>query len=427
MHFGVISPPVPGHIHPFGALGRELIARGHRVTFFQMADVEAWARAEGLEFACLGQQDHPAGSLPVSLRELGRLQGMAALRFTIQAVKKTTEMICRDAPAALRDTGIEMLLVDQMEPAGGAVAEYLGIPFVTVCNALALNRESSVPPPFTDWSWGPQWWRRARNTVGYRASDRMLSPVTGVVRSYRRQWGLPAHNSPEDSFSRLAQISQLPPAFDYPRQQLPATFHYVGPLRRGSARDVPFPWHELNGKPLVYASLGTLQQSKTELFRCFAEACAGLPVQLALTHCGGLTVPEIRQLPGNPIVVDYAPQEAVLSRAAVTLTHAGLNTVLDSLAHGVPMVAVPITYEQPATAERLRWSGAGQVASLTGLTADKLRAKVEAVRNNSSYADNAARVARSVSAAGGVTRAADIIEHVIEQVIGTVSPKPFSR
>src|SRR6266567_4172949 len=101
MHFGILSPPVPGHIHPFGALGRELIARGHRVTLIQMADVEASARAEGLEFARIGQVDHPAGSLPLALRQLGRLKGLEALRFTIQAVRKTTLMICRDAPAAV--------------------------------------------------------------------------------------------------------------------------------------------------------------------------------------------------------------------------------------------------------------------------------------------------------------------------------------
>ena len=49
-HFGIISPPVPGHIHPFAALGRELIARGHRVTYLQMIDLEEKIRAEGLDF-----------------------------------------------------------------------------------------------------------------------------------------------------------------------------------------------------------------------------------------------------------------------------------------------------------------------------------------------------------------------------------------
>ena len=49
MHFGIVSPPVAGHIHPFAALGRELAARGHRVTSFQMPDLETKIRSEELE------------------------------------------------------------------------------------------------------------------------------------------------------------------------------------------------------------------------------------------------------------------------------------------------------------------------------------------------------------------------------------------
>ena len=53
-HFGIISPPVSGHIHPFAALGRELIARGHRVTYLQMIDLEEKIRSEDLDFEAIG-------------------------------------------------------------------------------------------------------------------------------------------------------------------------------------------------------------------------------------------------------------------------------------------------------------------------------------------------------------------------------------
>src|SRR5579863_10293681 len=123
-----------------------------------MEDVRERALQEGLEFAVLGQSDHPPGSLPTSLRELGALSGLSALRFTIEAVRRTTGMICRDAPETVRACGIDRLLVDQTEPAGGSVADYLRIPFVTVCNALALNREPDLPPPFTGWPYSRGSW-----------------------------------------------------------------------------------------------------------------------------------------------------------------------------------------------------------------------------------------------------------------------------
>ena len=410
MHFGIISPPVSGHIHPFGALGRELIERGHRVSFIHMADLAEKLRSEGLEFIQIGDADHPAGSLPKSLSTLASLQGFAALRFTIAAVRKTTEMFFRDAPEAIRKAGIDALLVDQTEPAGGTIAEHLGLPFVTVCCALALNREASVPPPFTAWSHSSRLWASVRNQVGYELSRLVMKPIADLVSYYRDHWNLPRHTTPEQSFSKLAQISQQPAAFDFPRHQLPPAFHYVGPLRKPHGPPIPFPWERLDGRPLLYASLGTLQNRKEEVFRCFAQACTDLDVQLAITHGNGLGEHFISTLPGDPIVVGYAPQLEVLSRAQLTLTHAGLNTVLDSLTFGVPLVAVPITYEQPAIASRIRWAGVGQVMTLSALNPHRLRTAISEVLGNRKYAEKAEVVRQSIAQAGGVRHAADIVE-----------------
>ena len=412
-HFGIISPPVPGHIHPFAALGRELASRGHRVTYLGMRDLEEKIAAEGLAFEPIGESDHPGGSLPRSLAALGQLKGLAALRFTIDAVARTSVMVCRDAPDAIRRARMDTLLVDQMEPAGGAVADHLGIPFITVCNALAINRDPVAPPPFTDWNYRDDRWARLRNKAGYGASDWLTRPISRAVADYRAKWKLPALRSPDDSFSKLAQICQMPRAFDFPRLGLPDTFHYVGPLRGAPLRPVPFPWDRLDGRPLVYASLGTLQNSRAPVFRCFADACLDLGVQLVISHGGGLRRDEVVGLPGNPLVVGYAPQLDLLARAQVTLTHAGLNTVLDSLANGVPLVTVPITYEQPAIARRVAWTGTGKSIAFDRLDAGRLRALLEAVLGNPGYRQAARQMAESTAEAGGVRRAAGLIEAAV--------------
>jgi zeaxanthin glucosyltransferase len=413
-HFGIISPPVPGHIHPFAALGRELMSRGHRVTYLQMIDLEEKIHSEGLDFEALGSTDHPRGSLPASLDTLGTLKGLAALRFTVKAVAKTTVMVCRDAPDAIRRRKIDALLVDQMEPAGGAVADYLGIPFITICNALAINRDAIAPPPFSPWPYRRSRWAAARNTIGYAISDWLTSPVTRVVAEYRAQWKLPPLASPDDSFSRRAQICQMPREFDFPRVALPSHFHYVGPLRRPRPTQIAFPWERLDGRPLIYASLGTLQNSREAVFRCFADACRELDVQLVISHGGGLTDAQASNLPGSPLVVRYAPQEELLARAQLTLTHAGLNTVLDSLTHGVPIVAVPITYEQPAIARRIEWHGCGASISHTALNVRRLHRRVIDVMDDSRYRHAAARIRAGISTAGGVERATELTETALK-------------
>src|SRR5262249_4370127 len=162
-----------------------------------------------------------------------------------------------------------------------------GLPFITICNALAINREPLVPPPFTPWTYRDAWWAALRNRAGYAAADWQTRPIAAAVAEYRRQWGLRPLASPDDSFSTLAQICQMPREFDFPRRRLPRSFHYVGPLRGAPHREIEFPWDRLDGRPLVYASLGTLQNSREPLFRCFAEACRDLEVQLVISHGGG--------------------------------------------------------------------------------------------------------------------------------------------
>lgn len=415
MHLGIISPPVSGHINPFAALGRELKRRGHRLTWFHQEDLAERIQQEDLEFWPIGQSDHPQGSLPRSLAQLGRLQGWQALRFTIDAVRRTTEMICRDLPEAVRRGGVEALLVDQTEPAGGSVADYLGMPFITVCNALLLNRDPYVPPPFTPWDYQKSFRARARNAIGYAVSDRLLAPVKHVLTGYRRRWKLPRLKSGDDSWSKLAQISQQSAEFDFPRQSLPGNFHFVGPLRDPAPRRVGFPWERLDGRPLIYASLGTLQNGKEAIFRVFAKACAGLNVQLVIAHGGGLDERAISSLAGDPLVIPYAPQVEVLKHCALTLTHGGLNTILDSLSQGVPAIAIPLTFEQPAIAARLLWIGAGCRMLPERLEPESLRTRISEVMQIGSYKEAAVRMASAMGRAGGIRAAADIIEQALKQ------------
>lgn len=377
-----------------------------------MQDLEWRVRSEKLEFIAIGAKDHPPGSLEASLSRLARLQGLAALRFTIQAVCRTTEMLGRDGPSAIRSVGINYLLVDQTEPIGGALAEHLQLPYATICNALLLHEESDVPPPFTSWPYrNPSPWLRLRNWTGYRMSERVTRPVLEVVNKWRSVWNLNSYRRGQESYSKTLQISQQPREFDFPRRQLPANFHYVGPLRReGGYEAPPFPWTRLNGKPLIYASLGTLQNRKSQLFGQFCEACASLPVQLIVSHANGLSEKEISNFAGNPIVVPYAPQLKILAQAQLTLTHAGLNTVLDSLSEGVPLVAIPLTYEQPAIASRVKWTGVGEVLPPASVSIEQLKRKINEVLGSKQYERNADRIKNQISGSGGVHSAANLIE-----------------
>jgi MGT family glycosyltransferase len=171
---------------------------------------------------------------------------------------------------------------------------------------------------------------------------------------------------------------------------------------------VPFPWEKLDGRPLVYASLGTLQNRLESVFVQIAEACAPLAVQLVVS-LGGSPI-ALPPLPGNPIVVPYAPQLELLDRAIAVVTHGGLNTVLECLSRGVPVVVLPITNDQPGVAARIAHAGAGVSLPVNQLRVPSLQAALSQVLTDPRYRQNAQRLQQDIRQAGGLTRAADLLE-----------------
>ena len=158
--------------------------------------------------------------------------------------------------------------------------------------------------------------------------------------------------------------------------------------------------------------MGTLQNRLEHTFRCIAEACMGLDAQLVIS-LGGSASQEMSGFPGEPLIVEYAPQLELLQLASLTITHAGLNTTLESLSNGVPMVAIPIANDQPGVAARIAWTGVGEFLPVSGLSVPKLRAAIKRVLTEDSYKQNAVRLQQAIQTAGGVSRAADIIEQAI--------------
>ncbi len=412
-HFGIICPAMAGHLYPMTTLGYELKKRGHRVTLLGILDAKPKATAAELEFQAVGESDFPAGATKDLYIKLGNLSGAEALKYTFNWVTNTAKMYLRDAPKSAENLGIESLLVDQATPEGGSVAEHLGIPFVSICSALMLNREINVPPFCTVWDYDTSHSGLERNRLGYERVNGLGKTLRKITNDYRISWGLPIREHPNEFYSQLAQIAQHPQEFEFPRKELPQYFHFIGSCYNPNLRQaISFPYEQLNGKPIVYASLGTLQNRLLWIFKAIAEACIKFDVQLIIALGGGASPGELPKMPGDPIIVGYAPQLELLQKATLTITHAGLNTTLESLSQGVPLVAIPITNEQPGVAARIAWTGTGKFVPLEEVSADNLQQAIEQVLTDDSYKKNALKLQEAIKQSGGVSRAVDIIEQV---------------
>src|SRR6478672_2838483 len=190
-HFGILCPADTGHLNPMTTLGCELLRRGHRVTVFGFLDAQATTLASGLEFQPLGEDEFPAGSIADNHAQRGKLSGVAAFRHTIKLVTQVSDLFLSQAPAIIKKAGVEALLVDQVSLEGGTIADFLNIPYITICNALMLNQEPNIPPIGMLWQYNPNLATRLRNQVSYKFFRLLAKSIREVISDYRRQWKLP--------------------------------------------------------------------------------------------------------------------------------------------------------------------------------------------------------------------------------------------
>jgi zeaxanthin glucosyltransferase len=407
---GVICFPGTGHLNPFTALGLALQERGHQVIFFGIPDIEERVRAAGLEFSVVGLQDYPVGTLRKLDEQLSELHGLAVFRFIVERVKNTAIMLFRDAPEAVLKAQVDAMVIDQAD-FGGNVADCLHLRFVSVSILPPFIDDNRVPPFFFGWPARYDLVGRIRNELGIQVLAIMARPIFRVVNRQRDVWGLRRHKRRGHALSPILQITQMPRALEFDGCPQPAQLHYTGLFLFDKKRpEVDFPWEQLDGRPLVYASMGTLQNGSKEGFEIIAKGCANLDVQLVISLGGGFSSDEFQGLPGQPIVVQFAPQLELLKRVSVVITHAGMNTALESIAAGKPMVAIPIGNDQPGVAARLAAKGAAIVLKRRSLTPAKVENAVRTILENDRYAQSVSTLRDSIGQIDGAALAAQLIE-----------------
>ncbi|BFM38251.1 hypothetical protein [Synechocystis sp. LKSZ1] len=98
-HYGLICPATTGHLNTMLPLGKALQERGHTVTSIGVADAQGKTLATGLNFQATAEAEMPAGTMAESLAQLGRLSGREAINYTVDLVRKSTEILLKAAPA----------------------------------------------------------------------------------------------------------------------------------------------------------------------------------------------------------------------------------------------------------------------------------------------------------------------------------------
>jgi zeaxanthin glucosyltransferase len=413
MKIAFISVPVPGHLNPMCVLARKLQSRNHEVVLMCLPDTEPFVRAAGLPFLPCCANEFPIGSVDQYVRGIGARQGEEALQLSIEACAAITSAMVNSFPAMLKAVGVDALVLDTYLFYAEVLPLSLGMPYVHVSNALHFDYSGYTPLPIYDWPHETSAEALERNRKGVASFLNIVKRANGGAKAYAERVGLKIDwDNPQATISRLAWLTQTPKEFDFESPHWPSQLHHTGPFHDGAGRiDFEFPWERLTGEPLIYASMGTLQNRVANVFHTVASAASRLKdAQLVLALGDHVDPKEIGPLPTNAITVKYAPQLELLKRASVCITHAGLNTVLEALAQGVPQVAIPVTNDQPGVAARIVDKKTGLVLPLEDLTAPHLSRLLDEVLTGPTFRANSGYLQEVIAKTNGLSMAADIME-----------------
>jgi zeaxanthin glucosyltransferase len=415
-HFGVMSFTGTGHLNSMILLSQHLKDRGHKVTFIEKPKIESRVRQAGLEFCPIGVALSPFKEKTALVSSPGLRSQLSTLRFNLKRITQDLEMYLQETTIAVKQAKVDALLVNEIALAGPTVAEIARLPYFIISTSVPHSFGWNNLSWLSGFKYSESWFSLVEAAFLENSVLRMRGPIRRTLDAYRLQAKLQPLRRVNKSFPELAHITQLPECLDLPRSKLPGTFHYTGPFANRATRPhVDFPWNRLDGRPIIYASLGTTRNVQPFVFRLVSEACRDLELQLVISLGGRFNPEMFSDLPGNPLVTMYAPQLELLKLATLVITHGGPNTVFETLMEGKPMVAIPLAHDQPAVAARLARLGIAEVLPVMRLSARKIRRGVTKVLNDPSYRDAAAKMQAKLHSLNGLQRAVDVIEEALQE------------
>jgi len=405
-----------GNVPPQLTIARRLVERGYRVRMLAPAVLRESIEAAGIEFEpyrTIPEHDESVAerSLVRDFEARSKVAALAASRDNLVAAM--ARPVAADVLTTLEHRPADVVAFDFLLFGALFAAEKAEVPAAMLIHTVYPFPAPGLPPYGMGWApmGGPL--GSAREVLGRlifrQVYERPLLPRFNEVRA---SLGL----EPLRTFDELLQqvdraLVLTSPAFDFPGR-LPANVEYVGPQFVPPALTPAWqsPWPADDDRPLVVVGLSTTHQAHELMLERIVAALATLPIR-ALVTTGGATLRSTP--PDNVHVARFVPHAQVLPEAAAVVTHAGLGTVHAALAHGLPLVCLPIGRDQPDNAARVQWHGAGVRLSPKS-SPEVIRAAVERVVGDPPFATSAGRLA----AAFAEQRPAELAQSALEAVAG---------
>lgn len=370
-----------GHLQPLLPVARAVRAAGHTVAVAGAPAMASAIEAAGLPAIAVGP-DVGGTRRRIPLRPLDAAREDAVLRDGYAG------WMARERAAALLPVSArwrpDVVMHDEVDFGSAVAAERLGLPHATV---LVMAAGSFVRP-----------------TV-----------VAGPLHDLRATHGLP----PDPELAMLHRdlvLSPFPPGFRDPASPLPRTAHSYRPWQDPTAPSGPSPpWASRPAVPTVYLTLGTVFNTESgDLFTRVVDGLRELPIQLVVTVGRCIDPTELGPQPAHVHVARYIPQSMVLPHCDLVVSHGGSGTVASALAHGLPLVCIPLGADQTHNAARCHELGLGRILDPVTVTSSAARQAVADVLADPRARQAAERLRAEWAALPGPTHAVAMLERLAD-------------
>ncbi|MFD9890431.1 macrolide family glycosyltransferase [Amycolatopsis sp. NPDC059027] len=390
--------PAWGHVNPSLPILRELTRRGVEVTYYTGEEFRAPVERAGCEFRA-----YPPGT--ISVADIADATRSGSTLRVVTRVLEATESLLPFLRDELAGSPPAAIAFDSNAIWGRMAAASLGVPMISLMTTFMVGGKDLSCLTAREWGHylGPT----------LRDLPRTVAAKQRVVRRFGKRLYPP---SPTLPMRGDITIFPIPRWLQGDNPRIDASCHYVGPTFEeggGGAPDAELAAFLDGSGPLVLVSLGTLHAGSDAFFHACFAALADLPARVLIAS-GGVDPAALGRPPSNTLVRASVPQREVLRHAAAFVTHGGMNSALEGLACGVPLVVVPQQAEQLMIGQRVAERGAGTVLRHTmshrPVPAGELRAAVERALADSSLRAAAKEVGASLGEGGGAVAAAAAIQ-----------------
>lgn len=391
-----LNMPAHGHVNPTLPIVQELVRRGQQVSYYLTEEFRDAVQATGAVF--YGYESKMKELMAMSFSKEGNMSS-ERMASVSQEITGQMHQVPSGVMDSIRAEQPDVIVYDFMCAWAKIVAQELQVPAITTRATYASNDHFNLQDEMK---------QRMHDFPGMRKRMEMM-------RTMMAEQG----KSSADPFADFSSIWQdaeslniviMPKEFQPAAETFDDRYVFVGSSISPRHEAPDFPFDQLDtDRPLLYISLGSVAFPQPEFFKQCFEAFAEQPWQVVLSVGRVIDVTTLGPVPDNFLLAPYVPQLDILPRTHIFVTHAGTNSVLESMYYGVPMVLIPQQPEQQLHAQRVVDMGLGVMLGKDVVSAITLREAVERVDHDPAYRERMQQMQHITRAGGGYQRAADAI------------------